>query len=95
MANFYTFIIIFKFTISLVCFGELRGIYVGKTVERLPLAYVVVPPNFTVRYPSMLQSLAVNTARLTTPFDIYETLVDLMDFSCRQRGPNDAAAVRC
>jgi len=70
-------------------FGELRGTYVGKMEERLPFAYVRLPPKFADRYPSMARSLAVNAARLTTPFDIYETLVDLMDFTGRQPAPNN------
>jgi Protein of unknown function (DUF229) len=76
-------------------FGELRGTYVGKMEERLPFAYVVMPPHFSFRYASMSRSLAVNTARLTTPFDIYETLVDLMDFSGLQPIPNDVQRRGC
>ena len=76
-------------------FGDLRQTYVGKMEERLPFIYVVLPPMFSDRYPEMAQSLAGNTRRLTTPFDVYETLVDLMDFTGRVRRKNVAERRGC
>ena len=58
-------------------FGDLRRTYVGKLEERLPFVVVRLPPRLSMRLSTVLN---VNAVRLTTPFDIYETLADLKDF---------------
>jgi len=61
-------------------FGQLRRTYVGKLEERLPFFVVRLPPRLTRSHRRLSAALSVNARRLTTPFDVYETLADLMEF---------------
>ena len=61
-------------------FGEMRNTYVGKAEERLPLLFVVFPVWFSKRYPKLFSNIRINSHRLTTPFDIFETLKDILYF---------------
>ncbi|XP_013392406.1 uncharacterized protein LOC106160369 [Lingula anatina] len=64
-----------------VRFGRIRSRFVGKLEERLPFLFIVYPPWLYKKYPQMVKNLRTNSQRLTTPFDIYETLMDLLYFS--------------
>ncbi|GFN76602.1 hypothetical protein PoB_000310800 [Plakobranchus ocellatus] len=61
-------------------FGEMRDSYVGKVEERLPFFYLVFPPSFREKYPAIVRNLQINSKRLTTPFDVYETVKDILYF---------------
>ena len=61
-------------------FGDMRNTYVGKVEERLPFLYIVFPKWFHKKYPKLSKNLRTNSRRLTTPFDIYETLSDILHF---------------
>ncbi|XP_055893294.1 uncharacterized protein LOC129921593 [Biomphalaria glabrata] len=61
-------------------FGNMRTSYIGKVEERLPFMYLVFPPSFHEKYPELVKNLKQNTFRLTTPFDVYETLKDILYF---------------
>ena len=61
-------------------FGPIRQTFVGKLEERLPFMYWVFPPWFRRRYPRLWRNLHTNAHRLTTPFDVYETLRHILDF---------------
>ncbi|XP_050416804.2 uncharacterized protein LOC126830459 [Patella vulgata] len=62
-------------------FGEIRETYIGKLEERLPMMFLVFPKWFYKKYPQITQNLKINQNRLTTPFDIYETLKDILYFT--------------
>ena len=66
-------------------FGDIRQTYIGKMEERLPFMYVALPPNLRTAFPDMFAALQTNAYRLSTPFDIYETIRDLMVFDGIQR----------
>ncbi|XP_029649326.1 uncharacterized protein LOC115223036 isoform X2 [Octopus sinensis] len=59
-------------------FGSFRKTYVGRLEERLPFMFIIPPPFFKHRYPNLLNNIKINSRRLTTPFDIHETLVDAL-----------------
>lgn len=61
-------------------FGPVRQTSVGKLEERLPFMFLIFPDWFLKKYPNIHRNLQVNSRRLTTPFDIHETLLNLMDF---------------
>ncbi|CAE1232673.1 unnamed protein product [Acanthosepion pharaonis] len=61
-------------------FGKFRSTYLGKLEERLPFMFLLFPKWFIQRYPEIDKVLKINSYRLTTPFDIYETLVDILYF---------------
>ncbi|XP_044756231.1 uncharacterized protein LOC123314893 [Coccinella septempunctata] len=58
-------------------FGSFRETYQGRIEERLPFLFVRLPLEFRERYPSATSNLRTNLRRLTTPFDLHETLEDL------------------
>ncbi|XP_062621920.1 uncharacterized protein LOC134283484 [Saccostrea cucullata] len=60
--------------------GNYRNTYEGMMEERLPMMHLVFPKWFKEKYPLYSKNLKLNTKRLTTPFDIYETLRDVLNF---------------
>ncbi|CAL1536597.1 unnamed protein product [Lymnaea stagnalis] len=66
-------------------FGDMRTSYVGKVEERLPFMYLVFPRSFHDKYPELVENLRTNELRLTTPFDVYETLKDILYFDGANR----------
>jgi hypothetical protein len=62
-------------------FGKMRETYIGKMEERLPFLFFVFPQWFLAKYPVYADNLRTNSHRLTTPFDIYETLSDILHFN--------------
>ncbi|KAH3801315.1 uncharacterized protein LOC127839921 [Dreissena polymorpha] len=73
-------------------FGKIRETYIGKLEERLPFMYVVVPKWLTESYPFIKSNLQINQHRLTTPFDVYETLLDILQFNGKK--PNSESETR-
>ena len=59
-------------------YAKLRETWQGKYEERLPYMGIRFPPWFSKKYPGIKQNLEVNSERLTTPFDIHQTLVDIL-----------------
>lgn len=58
-------------------FGDFRNTYQGMMEERQPYLFIVVPKEFRQKYPQAVENLRVNKKRLTTHFDLHETLKDL------------------
>ncbi|CAH1187353.1 unnamed protein product [Phyllotreta striolata] len=59
--------------------GSIRETYQGRMEERLPFLNLLLPQSFRNKYPSAYNNLLLNSMRLTTPFDLHETLMDLAD----------------
>lgn len=57
----------------------------GKLEYKLPLAYLVMPPWFKIEYPKMYNNLVENARRLTTPYDLHETIKELMNLGQSQK----------
>lgn len=49
--------------------------------ERLPVASILVPPSFGEKYPLAYENLKTNSRRLSTAYDVHETLIDLINLS--------------
>ncbi|KAG8228885.1 hypothetical protein J437_LFUL007622 [Ladona fulva] len=59
--------------------GEFRQTPQGSQEERLPYAFLVLPPSFQQKYPEAMRNLVLNGGhRLTSPFDLHFTLADLL-----------------
>ncbi|ESO93710.1 hypothetical protein LOTGIDRAFT_93092, partial [Lottia gigantea] len=78
--------VVFLFSDHGLRFGSFRETYIGKLEERLPMVYVIFPKWFSKKYPEIHSNLVKNMNRLTTPFDIYETLKDILYFRGRPTG---------
>ncbi|XP_077534400.1 uncharacterized protein LOC144146317 [Haemaphysalis longicornis] len=68
-------------------YGDARTTYIGKLEDRQPFAFLAFPPWFLRAHPEAARSLRVNQRRLTTPFDVHATLVELLDYPLLER-PN-------
>lgn len=74
-------------------YGKVRKTVQGKIEERMPMMSIRYPVEFLKKYPKVLTNLKLNKERLTAPFDIYETITDVLDkhrfseaISKKQRG---------
>ena len=61
-------------------FQKIRQTLQGKYEERLPYVGFRFPPGFKHKFPKALTNFHKNVDRLTTPFDIHETLLDVLNF---------------
>lgn len=59
-------------------FGDIRVTRSGWLEERLPFLYFWIPNEFKRKFPSKGQNLISNAVKLTTPYDIYMTLQDIL-----------------
>lgn len=59
--------------------SELRKSRQGQLEDRLPVAYVILPPWFKKRYPQADENLRRNAKLITGAYDLHETFKDLMD----------------
>lgn len=58
--------------------GDFRATYQGLIEERQPFLYLIPPIGFGQRYPMAVRNAWSNRHKLTTPFDLYETIKDLL-----------------
>lgn len=59
--------------------GPIRTTYQGRMEERLPFLHILLPEWYRHNYYQAHANLIKNIRRLTTPFDLHETLVDLLE----------------
>ena len=62
-------------------YSRVRHTIQGKLEERLPMFAVRFPPKYQTFHPKLTENLSRNSKKLTTPFDIHETLKDVLDLS--------------
>uniref|UniRef100_T1IUT3 DUF229 domain-containing protein n=1 Tax=Strigamia maritima TaxID=126957 RepID=T1IUT3_STRMM len=67
-------------------FSQVRETQQGKQEERLPFFAFVFPPWFEQKYPIAMMNFRRNSERLTTPFDIYPTLYNILHFEGPGKG---------
>ncbi|XP_065211167.1 uncharacterized protein LOC135839194 [Planococcus citri] len=58
--------------------GGIRETFVGWLEERMPFLYFWIPPSFKSTYPQKYANLVANKNRLSTPYDLYATLLDIL-----------------
>ncbi|KFB36317.1 AGAP008326-PA-like protein [Anopheles sinensis] len=66
--------------------GSFRNTYQGMMEERQPFLIFILPTWFRGRYPAAYHNLRRNRLRLTTHFDLYETLKDVLDLRNLETG---------
>ncbi|XP_037557786.1 uncharacterized protein LOC119434799 [Dermacentor silvarum] len=66
-------------------FGDVRTTYIGRLEDIQPFAFLVFPSWFLEKNPEAARNLRINQRRLTTPFDLHATLVELLDYPVRKR----------
>ncbi|XP_023023665.2 uncharacterized protein isoform X1 [Leptinotarsa decemlineata] len=60
-------------------FGDIRYTHSGWLEERLPFIYIYIPDDFRKRFPEKYSNFLVNTERLTTPYDVFNTFQDILE----------------
>lgn len=68
--------------------GPIRNTFVGWYEERLPFLYLWLPEWFREERPEAYSSLRANQRRLISPFDLYETLRDVLQLSGGSANPS-------
>lgn len=61
--------------------GDVRVTWTGWVEERLPFLYVWLPTSFKEAYGIQYTNVLENSLRLTTPFDLYMTLQEILTLS--------------
>ncbi|KAL8603778.1 hypothetical protein ACOMHN_058513 [Nucella lapillus] len=67
-------------------YSSARSTDIGKLEERLPYFSFRFPPWFHERYPDIVRNMRTNAKRLTTPFDVHATLLDVLNRSLTSAG---------
>ncbi|XP_031350916.1 uncharacterized protein LOC116176469 isoform X1 [Photinus pyralis] len=70
--------IVFFYSDHGIRFGDFRYTTTGWLEERLPFLFVHLPRNFQEKYPASVANLKLNSNKLTTPYDFYMTLQDIL-----------------
>lgn len=83
-----TFVIVFSD--HGIRFGDYRLKMESYYDERMPFLFLWAPRIFSGRHSKKLKTLAINKHRLVTPYDLYNTLVDIKEISlCRNTTTED------
>ncbi|CAG9790034.1 unnamed protein product [Diatraea saccharalis] len=61
-------------------YAQVRSTLQGKFEERLPLMAIVLPEDLKKKRPNAQAALEINADALTTPHDIYATVLDALDW---------------
>lgn len=59
--------------------GGIQNTHQGRMEQRLPFLFFVLPKHFKEKYTLAAFNMKLNTKRLTTPFDLHETMIDLLN----------------
>lgn len=62
-------------------FADIRNTIQGKQEERLPFFSFTFPKSFKAKYAKAYSNFLSNVNQLTTPFDIYSTLLNVLHFN--------------
>ncbi|XP_076452645.1 uncharacterized protein LOC143288202 [Babylonia areolata] len=71
----------------------IRATAQGRLEERLPFFSFRFPPWFRQQYPTIMKNLQTNSKRLTTPFDIHATFLDILNHSGTSDGNVSSRAI--
>ncbi|XP_025079509.1 LOW QUALITY PROTEIN: uncharacterized protein LOC112555359 [Pomacea canaliculata] len=61
--------------------SNVRATQQGKLEERMPYFAFRFPPWVEQVHPQLIRNMEINTKRLTTPFDIHETLLEVLTYT--------------
>ena len=60
-------------------YSEIQNTEIGRISNLLPLFSVIIPDHIKSKYSHIHKNLKLNTERMTTAFDVYETLKDILN----------------
>ncbi|ALC40036.1 CG18088 [Drosophila busckii] len=70
-----------------VRFGDILSLSEGFLEERLPMMFINLPPWFREKYPQFAEALAANQQRLSSNFDLHNTLKHIIELGGTPDGP--------
>ncbi|XP_017076103.2 uncharacterized protein LOC108111215 isoform X3 [Drosophila eugracilis] len=76
-------------------FGELTTLKEGFLEERLPMMFIYLPPWFRETYPSYAQALELNQHRLSSNYDLHNTLKHIVEIGGIPDGPELPKSFDC
>ncbi|XP_017006332.2 uncharacterized protein [Drosophila takahashii] len=76
-------------------FGRLTELQEGFLEERLPMMFIHLPPWFRETYPSYAQALELNQHRLSSNFDLHNTLKHIIEIGGTPDGPKLPKSFDC
>ncbi|EDW81497.2 uncharacterized protein Dwil_GK12100 [Drosophila willistoni] len=68
-------------------YGKILGFESGFLEERLPAMFIYLPPWFRAHYPEFTKALQLNQNRLTSNFDLHNTLKHIIELGGTPDGP--------
>ncbi|CAJ0929555.1 unnamed protein product, partial [Mesorhabditis belari] len=68
-------------------YDKIRETVVGRLEARLPFLSFRIPLSIKQKYPNIAKSLAVNSQRMTTQFDLYDTLMKVVEGTYMKKEP--------
>ena len=69
---------------------EMRNTPIGRIEERMPLLTIYIPEHIKQRYPNLDRAMTENQNRLTSPYDLYETLKQIAEGNFRSLSVDSA-----
>ncbi|KAH8236418.1 hypothetical protein KR026_001324, partial [Drosophila bipectinata] len=76
-------------------YGQLLDLPSGFLENRLPTMFIYLPPWFRAHYPEYTRALQQNQRRLTSNYDLYNTLVHLIELGNPEKSPRWPRASSC
>ena len=73
--------VLFFFSDHGMRFGDIRQTFAGRIEESLPYLFIYLPLKIKQKYPYLLRNLHSNANKLTTPFDMHETMREILNFT--------------
>ncbi|XP_033760585.1 uncharacterized protein LOC117342515 [Pecten maximus] len=73
--------------------NAIRNTVIGRVEERMPFFSIALPPHLKERYPFLETNLRDNVDKLTSHFDTYNTLVDILRSSFKRQGETEAGLI--
>ena len=62
-------------------YDYIRATAQGKLEERMPYFSFRFPPWFRQQHPDIVRNMEINSRRLTTPFDVHQTFVEILNYT--------------
>lgn len=80
-SNAFNNTVVFFFSDHGLRYGAIRSSDIGSYEVQSPVMFIAFPTWFSEKYPTIMKNLKSNTRKLTTMYDVHETLRNILNFS--------------
>lgn len=74
-------------------YSEIQNTGIGRVTSMMPTMVVYIPDQIRQRFPHLHNNFVKNQERLTTAFDVHETMMDILKQNFQSRKPVDESAM--